>query len=324
MPYRLAVTGADVAPDGTTTFGDIGLDRLPGVEWRALPAEKRRVDAEDVGDCDAVLILGAERFDAASIPQGGRLRHVARFGAGFDSVDTVACEAAGITVTNTPDAVRRPVAEAALTLILALAHNLRIKDGLVRSGRWNERARWRGRGVTGRTVGIVGFGGIGQETARLAGALGIDVVAWNRTPRPDDAERLGVRMLPLDELLAVSDYVVVAVAANDGTRHLIGERELSLLRPTSFLVNVARGSVIDEEALVEALGAGRIAGAGLDVFAEEPLPADHPLTELDGVILAPHSLCWTDEFTDAVSASVREAVLDVREGRAPRHAVTAP
>ncbi len=324
MPYRLAVTGADVAPDGSTTFGDIGLDRLPGVEWHALPAGKRRIDAADVADCDAVLILGAERFDAASIPQGGRLRHVARFGAGFDSVDTSACEAAGITVTNTPDAVRRPVAEAALTLILALAHNLRIKDGLVRSGRWSERANWRGRGVTGRTVGVVGFGGIGQETARLVTALGIDVVAWNRTPRPDDAERLGVRMLPLDELLAASDYVVVAVAANDGTRHLIGQRELSLLRPTSFLVNVARGSVIDEGALVEALDAGRIAGAGLDVFAEEPLPADHPLTGLDGVILAPHSLCWTDEFTDAVSASVREAVLDVRDGRAPRHAVTAP
>lgn len=323
MTYRLAITRAYAEPDGSTIFGDIRLDELTaaGVEWHVLPEPKHRLDADELAGSDAVLVLGAERFDADSIPAGGRLKHVARFGAGFDAVDVVACAAAGIIVTNTPDAVRRPVADAGITLLLALAHNLRIKDELVRGGRWAERSAWRGRGLAERTVGVIGFGGIGQETARLAKALGLEVVAYNRTPRPIEAERLQVELIPLDDVMRRADFVLLTVAGNTGTHHLIGEHELSLLRPEAFLINLARGSVVDETALVDALSAGRLAGAGLDVFEQEPLPEGHPLTRLDNVILAPHSLCWTDDFTEAVSASARTAIIDVSRGVAPRHIV---
>ncbi|QNE36754.1 2-hydroxyacid dehydrogenase [Leifsonia shinshuensis] len=323
MPYRVAVTRAFAEPDGTTIFGDIGLDRLTeaGIEWQTLAAPSSRIDAHELDGFDAVLVLGGERFDAESIPAGGRLRHVARFGVGYDAVDIDACAAAGITVTNTPEAVRRPMADTALTLLFALAHNLLIKDELVRTGRWNERSDWRGQGLQGRTVGIVGLGSIGLETARLLRALGITVAAYNRSPKTAEAGDLGITMLPLDELLAVSDYVVVTVAAAPGTHGLIGERELGLMKPSAFLINIARGSVVDEAALIDALRTHRIAGAGLDVFEQEPLPQDSPLTGLPNVVLAPHSLCWTDDFTASVSASLREAVVNISQGRQPRHAV---
>lgn len=323
MPYRVAVTRAFAEPDGTTIFGDIGLDRLTeaGIEWETLAAPSSRIDAHDLEGFDAVLVLGAERFDADSIPAGGRLRHVARFGVGYDAVDVQACAAANITVTNTPEAVRRPMADTALTLLFALAHNLLIKDGLVRAGRWDERSDWRGLGLRDRTVGIVGLGGIGLETARLLYALGITVAAYNRSPKTEEAAELGITMLPLDELLSLSDYVVVTVAAAPGTFGLLGARELHLMKPTAYLINIARGSVVDEPALIDALRSHRIAGAGLDVFEREPLPQDSPLTGLPNVVLAPHSLCWTDDFTAAVSASLRESVIDVSQGREPRHVV---
>lgn len=326
MPYRLAVTRAFAEPDGTTIFGDIGLDLLDdsGIEWQTLEAPSARIDAAELDGFDAVLVLGAERFDAASIPAGGRLRHVARFGAGYDAVDIDACAAAGITVTNTPDAVRRPVADAAVTLLYALAHNLLIKDRLVRDGRWNERSDWRGHGLRDRTIGIVGLGSIGAEVARLLRALELTVVAYNRSPKDEEAAQLGVTLLLLDEVLAVSDYVIVTVAANAGTHRLIGERELGLLSPTAQLINLARGSVIDEAALIRALQEHRIAGAGLDVFEQEPLPHTSPLVSLPNVVLAPHALCWTDDFTATVSASVRESIIDVSRGRRPRNTVSAP
>jgi D-3-phosphoglycerate dehydrogenase len=323
MPYRVALTRAFAEPDGTTIFGDIKLDELSraGIEWQVLPAPSTRVDAHELVGFDAVAVLGAERFDAASIPSDGRLRHVARFGAGYDAIDIDACAAAGITVTNTPDAVRRPVAEAALTLLFALAHNLLLKDALVRADRWDERANWRGHGLRDRTIGIVGLGGIGIETARLLRALDLRVVAYNRTPKDDVAARLGVPLLPLDDVLATSDYLIVTVAGGDGTAGMIGEPQLRSMKRSAQLINLARGSVVDEPALIRALREGRIAGAGLDVFEREPLPHDSDLKTLENVILAPHSLCWTDDFTAAVSASMREAIIDVSRGRRPRQAV---
>ena len=323
MPYRVAVTRAFAEPDGTTIFGDIGLDRLTeaGIEWRTLAAPSSRIDAQELEDFDGVLVLGAERFDADSIPPGGRLRHVARFGAGYDAVDIEACAAAGITVTNTPEAVRRPMADAALTMLFGLAHNLRVKDELVRTGRWSERSGWRGSGLRDRTVGIVGLGGIGLETARLLRALEITVAASNRSPKTEAASALGISMLSLDELLTVSDYVIVTVAGTPATAGLIGERELRLMKPTAYLINMSRGSVVDEAALVDALRTHRIAGAGLDVFEQEPLPRSSPLLELQNVLLAPHSLCWTDDFTASVAASLREAVIDISRDREPRHVV---
>lgn len=323
MTYRVAVTRGYANADGSTIFGDIGLDRLTeaGLEWTVLDEPMSPLRDEALEGYDAVIVLGPERVDASSIPASGRLRHVARFGAGFDAVDVEALADRGVVVTNTPEAVRTPMAHTAVALLLALAHNLLVKDELVRSGRWNERSEHRGRGLDGTTVGIVGFGGIGQATARAVSALGVRVVAYNRSDRSAEAAALGVELLPLDEVMRQSDYVIVTIAANAHTRHLIGARELDLLGPGGRLINIARGSVVDEEALVERLADGRVAGAGLDVFEREPLPEGSPLNALPSVILAPHSLCWTDGFTQAVSRSVMASVVDVAAGREPEFAV---
>ncbi|KAA9156009.1 hypothetical protein FPZ12_028445 [Amycolatopsis acidicola] len=325
MAYQVVVTRGYAEPDGSTIFGDIGLSRLgdAGLAWRVLDDAAEELRADQLEGADAVIVLGHERVTASSIPASGPLRHVARFGAGFDAIDLDACARRGVVVTNTPDAVREPVADSVLALLFALAHNLVVKDRLVREGRWAERGSWQGPGLAGATVGVIGLGGIGLETARRLRALGLRVLGYNRSHRPEAAEA-GVEVLPLAEVLRHSDYVVVTVAGNSGTRHLIGETELDLMRPSARLVNVSRGSVVDEDALIARLTDGRLAGAGLDVFTEEPLKPGSPLTTLDTVVLAPHSLCWTDRFSAAVSASVRESVLAVSRGERPRHAVNIP
>ncbi|MBB5159119.1 D-3-phosphoglycerate dehydrogenase [Saccharopolyspora phatthalungensis] len=323
MVYQVVVTRGYAEPDGSTVFGDIGLSRLTdaGLAWRVLDDAVEELRADQLQDADAVLVLGPERVSADSIPASGRLRHVARFGAGFDAIDLDACTRRGVAVTNTPDAVRLPVADSAIALLYALAHNLVVKDKLVREGRWAERPAWRGSGLAGATVGIVGLGGVGMETARRARTLGLRVLGYNRTDRGSAAAEIGIESRSLDDVLRLSDYVIVAVAATPQTKHLIGEPELSLMKPTARLINIARGAVVDENALVARLSDGRLAGAGLDVFAEEPLRTDSPLINLDNVILAPHSLCWTDQFTASVSASVMAALIAVSRGQRPRDVV---
>ncbi|GAA3569252.1 NAD(P)-dependent oxidoreductase [Amycolatopsis ultiminotia] len=326
MDYRVVLTRGYAEPDGSTVFGDIGLSRLTeaGLSWRVLDDAVEELQQRQLEDADAVLVLGHERVSAASIPSSGRLRHVARFGAGFDAVDVDACTRRGVVVTTTPDAVRGPVADSVIALLYALSHNLVMKDRLVREGRWGERGAWQGPGLTGATVGIVGLGGIGMETARRVRALGLRVLGYNRSDRRQAAAEIGVEAVALADLLRRSDYVVVTVAGNAGTRHLLGDAELALLRPSARLINVARGSVVDEEALVRRLRDGRIAGAGLDVFAEEPLNPGSALTTVDSVVLAPHSLCWTDQFSAAVSASALDALIAVSRGQRPRTALNTP
>jgi D-3-phosphoglycerate dehydrogenase len=321
-PFRVAVTGDQASPDGSTVFGDIGLDRLTrsGIEWSVIPVPDPVLTADQLAGYDSLLLMGDRRVTAASLV-GTTLRHVARFGSGYDAVDVEACTAAGVVVTNAPDAVRVPMAHAALTQILALAHNLVPKDRLVRSGRWDERISWHGKGLSDAVVGIVGLGGVGAELARLLRALGVEVAAYNRGDRTELARSLGIRLLDLGSLAAVSDYLVVTVSANPGTAGLIGGDTLRAMRPDAYLVNLSRGSVVDEAALVDALRHKRIRGAALDVFAHEPLDPTSPLCALDNVVLTPHSLCWTDAFAQGVADSTITAIIDVAEGRTPRHPV---
>jgi phosphoglycerate dehydrogenase-like enzyme len=249
---------------------------------------------------------------------------VARFGAGFDQVDLAACDSHGITVTNAPVGLRIPMAHAALTLLFALAHNLLPKDRLVREGRWDRKAEYRGVGLANATVGVVGLGGIGRETTRLLRALGIEVVAFNRTPRPEFCQEQGIEQIPLGDLLRRSDAVILTVSANAETKHLIGAPELEAMKPDAFLVNIARGAVVDEDALAQALSNGGIAGAGLDVFETEPLPVSHPLVGLPNTVLTPHSLCWTADFTRATGSETMGEIIAIAEGEHPRNRVNQP
>lgn len=277
--------------------------------------------ADAVAGCDA-LVLGAQPFGSGQLgaPERLALHVVARHGAGFDTVDLEAMTRAGVMVANTPRAVQRPVALMAITFILALAQKLLIKDRLTREGRWNERGSHMGPGVTGRTVGIVGAGGVGLETAQLCEAIGLKVM-FARSARNGDLARRGIPLLPLEEMLAAADFVVLACRLNDETRHMMNAARFGRMRPTAFLINVARGPVVDEPALIEALRSGVIAGAGLDVFEQEPVDPANPLLGMYNVVLAPHHLCVTEETLQAIADEAADALAAVEAGRAPTNLV---
>lgn len=320
-PFRVAITADAVRPDGTSIHGDLGLERLTeaGVQWQVLPAYEDPIPAQHLEGVDAVLSLGHIHFGEETLVAAPQLKLVARFGAGYDTIDLAACTRAGVLVTNTPTAVRKPLAAAGLTLVLALAHQLLAKDRLTRSSSWGDRERYRGSSIDGATLGIVGFGSVGTELARMAAPLGLTLLGNNRSGRHPEADGLGVTLVSLEELLAASDYVVLCAALTPETERLIGQRELELMKPSAFLVNIGRGRLVDTDALRTALRRQRIAGAGLDVFEPEPLAADDELLRMENVVLSPHSLCWTADFTRDVSASAIEAILDVAAGRRPRH-----
>lgn len=320
--YRVAVVGGQVTAAGTSSFGQLGLDRLDarGIEWHSVSLDGRCVPAEIMAENDALLLMEAPIVNADSLANS-RVRHIARFGAGHDSIDLDACSRAGVIVTNTPDAVRVPMAHAAISMVFALAHNLVQKDRLVRDGEWSERVMWHGRGLDNATVGIVGLGGVGAEIARLLVAMGISVAAFNRSPKPELTHALGIRQLPLDALAESTDFLIVTVAGGAGTRELIDSNVISRMKAGSFLINLSRGSVIDESAVIRELNSGRLRGAALDVFQQEPLPHDSPLISEPRVILSPHSLCWTEGFSRAVADSAIAALLSAASGEIPQNSV---
>ncbi|MBK0332898.1 dehydrogenase [Brachybacterium sp. MASK1Z-5] len=324
--WRLAVAAEGIDASGRTIHGDIGLGSLAehGIDWSPIDIAQQELTADGLRGFDAVLLMGESPFGEEQLGDDPTIKHVARFGAGYDQVDLEACARRGIPVTNAPTGLRVPMAHAALTLLFALAHNLVPKSQLVHTGRWDQRAGLRGHGLASSTIGVVGLGGIGRETVRLLRGLGLEVMAYNRTPRPEFCAEQGVEQVELPELLRRSDFAILTVSSNAQTRHLIGARELEELGADGHLINVARGAVVDEPALVEALREGTIAGAALDVFETEPLPMTSPLLELDNVLLTPHSLCWTSDFTAATGAEVLGEVIAVAEGRAPAHLVNDP
>jgi D-3-phosphoglycerate dehydrogenase len=321
--FRVGVTRDFLRPDGSLGFGDIGLgllDAADDVEWEFLAEDVRELRAEQVAAYHGLLVQ-APKVTAASLASADRLAIVARFGVGYDSVDVQACTRNGVALTITPDAVRRPVAAMAMTLLLAATHNLVMKDRLTRENRWSEKLNYMGMGVTGRTLGIVGLGNIGREILRLARPFDMRHLAFDPHVRPSDVGDLDVQLVDLDDLLHSSDYVMICCALTHQTHHLIDADRLSQMKLTAFLFNVARGPIVDQQALTEALQAGRIRGAGLDVFEKEPPDADDPILQLDNVILAPHALCWTDECFYAIGQTACQSILDVARSRVPKYIV---
>jgi phosphoglycerate dehydrogenase-like enzyme len=323
-PFRVALSADFRKADGSPLFPDFDLKPLieaPGVEVLFLePADSLRAD--QLADADALILL-TPRFSAESIHPNGRLAVVARFGVGYDNVDVDALTRAGIPLVITPDGVRRPVAVSIIALMLALTGRLRIKDRLTREGPdgFNRRAQFMGCGLVGRTLGSLGIGNIGAEMFRLAKPFDMAFIAHDPYAAPELAHELGVELVELDDVFRRSDVLAVNCPLTADTRHLVNAPRLALMKPTAFLINTARGPIVDQQALTAVLQDERIAGAGLDVFEREPPPADDPLLRLDNAILTPHALCWTDQcFAGNGAADVR-AVLDVQHGRVPRGVV---
>ena len=259
---------------------------------------------------DAVLIRSATKMDAEAIGAAKGLKVIARAGVGVDNVDIPVATAAGVMVVNAPTSNIVSAAELAITLLLASARFVSPAHAALRAGKW-ARSKYTGAELFEKTLGIVGFGKIGQLVAHRMQAFGMDVVAYDPYLLPARAAQLGVRLVDLDELLRVSDFITIHLPKTKETANLIGEEALKKVKPTVRIINAARGGVLDEAALYTAITEGRVAGAGLDVFATEPC-TDSPLFQLDNVVATPHLGASTDEAQEragiAVAVSVRKAL----------------
>lgn len=319
--FRVGLSGGFIKIDGSIKYPSFKLEALrttPGVVIDFLPACDP-IRADVIENIDALILLG-ERFSADSIPISGRLSIVARFGVGYDSVDVAACTANDIAVCITPDGVRRPVAVSILTLVLALTGKLVVKDRLTRvgpKGFFQARSDHMGVGLVDRILGSIGIGNIGAEMFRLVQPLGMKFIAHDPFADPAVAAELGIELVDLETLFRRADVLAVNCPLTPVTHHLVNADRLAMMKPTAFLINTARGPIVDQAALTAALQDHRIAGAGLDVFEQEPPDADDPLLQLDNVIVTPHALCWTDQCFAGIGAADVAAVLAVLAGQRP-------
>jgi D-3-phosphoglycerate dehydrogenase len=272
---------------------------------------------ENVKDADAILVLGA-KITARVIANMPRCRLIVRYGVGLDTLDIPAATEAGIVVAHFPDFCLPEVANHAIMLLLASAKKLHQLDATVRSGKWRAGPLGPMGSIWDETLGLVAFGNIAQYTAVRAQALGMRVIAFDPFASDEPFERLGVeRVATLDELLERSDYVSVHTPLTPDTWHMFSDAQFAKMKPNAHFINTSRGPVVDEPALIRALQEGRIAGAGLDVFETEPLPADSPLLAMDNVVLTPHSASYSDRAFDTMKERVGRAVVDLMQGRWP-------
>ena len=314
-PFTIGVERTLRTSAGEFAFVPSGLGPLEvdGLRWSFLAADACPLTPDLLGHIDGLYHYSAP-LTAASLAGVDRLVLIARHGVGLDFVDLDACTEHGIGVTITPEGTTRPMASAAVALLLACSHRLRERDAALHEADWGTgRFVPQGIGLRSRTLGVIGYGRIGREVVRLLAPWEMNVLVTQRTPVTDE----GVTWVTLETLLAESDAVVVACPLTEATRGLLDAQRLALMRPTAFLVNVARGAIVDQQALVEALRDGRLAGAGLDVVDPEPLSADDPLFELTNVVGAPHSLGYTDELVHGCVESACTALLSAASGRIP-------
>jgi phosphoglycerate dehydrogenase-like enzyme len=323
-PFRVGFSADFRREDGSLAFPDIGLsllDGAEGLEYDFLHEYRPEYEPGQLVGYD-VLISLKPRVTAQSLRGVSRLCAIGRCGVGYDNVDVNACTEHGIAVFITPEGVVRPVAESIVLLVLAISHRLLHKDRLVRQGRWAESTLPLGREPRDRVIGTIGLGNIAREAIRLLRVLDVRrFLAFDPYASPHEAIELGVEMVSLDELLRNSDYVLVNCPLTPETRGLIGRDQFASMKPDAVLINTARGPIVNEAALIEALQSGRIADAALDVFETEPLSADSPLTKMDNVILTSHSIAWTEELFRDLGRIDCQGALAVYRGETPRHIV---
>jgi len=319
-PFRIALT-ADFYAAGALRYRDIGLDRCGDAALFKIgrfDEHRGEIEPQQLAGYHGAVVL-SPRVTAHSLSAADDFLAIGRFGVGYDSVDVAACTAADVLLFITAGAVDYSVAEATVAWMLALSRHLRSKDLLVREARWDDRSKYMGSELRGRTLGIIGFGGIGRAVVKiLAGFEMNPPLVFDPFAPADAIAAAGARSVTLDELLAQADYVSLHCPLNESTLGLIGARELSLMKPTAYLINTARGGIVEEEALYHALSQRQIAGAAIDCFATEPLTSAPKLAELDNVLLAPHCIAWTDELFRDIGRAAFQGMIDLSCGRTPR------
>jgi phosphoglycerate dehydrogenase-like enzyme len=336
--FRVALTGDFLDETGACAYGDAGLPLLqsrPYLRSHFLTDQAPRrgdphywerfysleIMPEHLAGIDGLVVLRPAVRRGAFARGAADLVVIGRSGAGYDKVDVAACTDNDVALFNAPLALNHPTASAALLLMLALAKLLPQQERVARQGRWELQARVMGGELEGRTLGVIGLGHSGRELVRLVAPFAMRVLAYSPHADPAQAAALGVRLTSLEELLREADFVSLHCRLSEQTRHLLGRPQLALLKPSAYLINVARGKLIDQAALVDALRTRAIAGAGLDVFEVEPPPADDPLLSLDNVIVTPHWLASTSDVWRATGRAMAEGMLRAATGQVPEHIV---
>ena len=319
--FRIALSSDFLRPDGGPSYPMFDLSALQSderIQLEYVSPVNGAMTSEALKEFDALILLSAQ-FSRHSIDPESKLSLVARFGVGYDTVDVDACTEFGIGLAITPDGVRRPVAVSIITLMLALTSKLMVKDQLTRQGAagFAQRSEHMGLGLIGKTLGSLGVGNIGAELFRLAAPFDLQFIAHDPYLNETQARELNVELVSLDELFFRSDILSINCPLTESTRHIVSTEQLAMMKPTAYLINTARGPVVDQTALTKALQEQRIAGAGLDVLETEPPPLEDPILQLDNVILTPHALCWTDQCFAGIGAADVKAALAVMQGQVP-------
>lgn len=275
------------------------IDDMAGVGYEIFKEDSPEVTPEQIKNCDIVISLSS-KWTKETLRGNERLLAVLRSGTGYDMVDVPALSDAGVMLCNTPQALAHSMAIGIVTFLLALSKRLIDKYRIAREGRWTEapltQAReYFGYGLAGKTLGSIGVGNIGREMFRLVKPFGMKHIAYDPYVKKESLAGLNVKLLDMNTVLAQSDYLNISCPLTEETRGLISENELNRMKETAFLINTARGKIINEAALIRALQKGWIRGAALDVFEKEPTPPDNSLLKMDNVIATPHAIGWTDQ-----------------------------
>ncbi|MFM9058509.1 MAG: NAD(P)-dependent oxidoreductase [Planctomycetaceae bacterium] len=323
-PFRVALTADFYGPDGSPRYADCGLGTFAGhphVEVSRFDRHEPEIAADQLRGAHGVIVM-TPRVTRASLRDADGLVAVGRFGVGYDSVDVAACTAANVLAMITAGAVNHSMAEATVAWMLALTHHVTAKDRLVRTGRWDDRPAFMGSELRDRTLGIIGFGGIGRTLVpMLAGFRMREPVVFDPFVGLEAIAAGGGRAVGLEELLETADFVSINCPLTAETRGLVGPAEIARMKPTAYLLNLARGGIVDEAALLAALRERRIAGAALDCFAVEPAIDLDRFAGLENLLLAPHSIGWTHDLFRDIGRTACQAMLDLALGRRPRGVV---
>jgi D-3-phosphoglycerate dehydrogenase len=321
--FQVALVADLLGPDGQVVFQDFGVDLLAdiGIPYRYLEEDLRPVIPDQIRDYDVVISMG-QPYVPTSFEGVKRLSLIARTGVGYDMVDLDAATEAEVMVTITPEATKKPVASATLALMLGLCHRIRIKDAIVRENNWPSRFNHMGCEIRDRVIGLIGLGQIGQEVVRLLKAFEpAEILASDPVVTDEEAAKIGVRLVDKDTLLRQSDFVSIHCPLNTHTHKLMSEQEFRIMKSSAFLINTARGPIVDQTALTKALLEGWIQGAAIDVFEQEPIDPSDPLLSLENIILAPHASAWTYELFRDIGHDCIKATMAVARGEAPPYVV---
>jgi phosphoglycerate dehydrogenase-like enzyme len=336
--FRINMTGDLLDMNGNADREGLGLnelDQIPYIKYDFMrdlapshddPTYYDRyysllIEPRHIADVHSLYVVRPWIKPSTFADGAENLTVIARAGAGYDKIDVQACTDNDVALFNAPDALTHGTASAALTLMLALAKRLPQQEMAARTGRWDLQGSIRGQDIEYKTLGIVGMGRSGRELARLIAPFEMKILAYSPHADPAEVEKLGIKLVSLDELFRESDYVSLHPSLRPDTRGMIRREHLFSMKPTAFFINVARGELVDEEALIDLLRERRIAGAGLDVFEEEPLPVESPLIKMDNVILTPHWLPATIDGGRKISASAMGGLKKAARGEVPENVI---